>query len=291
MSTDIVKIKTPKTFDEGVEQVASIHNQMRAHLMVGYWHIGNIISDMEDDEGKYGNRIIHRVSETLEGQGVKCGVRILQDAHRFFKTYPDEDSLKDLVNKQLDWSQAREILKLDKPADRKKVIDKAVKNKYTARDTKREVSSILNKDKVKKDADKMKKQAERAAAEDKVVDVEAVDTSDVAAPSEAEAPLHAPTNEGAKPIEGFESILKYLKDLDVMFAQVGEEIAKHPAYMKELESISKDLDKTTDTEYEAIVSKATEISEQASVLEQRMEGIKGTLHNSHGALKNAAWYT
>ena len=108
-----------------------------------YWHLGQRILE-EEQQGKeradYGTYLTRNLAKLLEPEyGSGFGVRQLEQARQFYRTYPNANTLRS----QLNWSQYRKLIQIDDPDKREYYELESVNNAWTARETERQINSML----------------------------------------------------------------------------------------------------------------------------------------------------
>jgi len=108
-----------------------------------YWQLGQRIFE-EEQQGKeradYGAYIIRTLAKDLEAEyGSGFGVRQLEQSRQFYRTYPNANTLRS----QLNWSQYRKLIQIDDPDKREYYELESVNNGWTARETERQINSML----------------------------------------------------------------------------------------------------------------------------------------------------
>ena len=108
-----------------------------------YWNIGRRIVE-EEQHGKeradYGTYLIKNLAKELEPEyGSGFGVRQLERARQFYRVYP----IASTVRSQLNWSQYRMLIQIDDPDKREYYEQESVNNGWTARETERQINSML----------------------------------------------------------------------------------------------------------------------------------------------------
>ncbi len=108
-----------------------------------YWHLGQRIFE-EEQHGKeradYGTYLTRNLAKLLEPEyGSGFGVRQLELARQFYRTYPIANTLRS----QLNWSQYRRLIQIDDPDKREYYELESVNNAWTARETERQINSML----------------------------------------------------------------------------------------------------------------------------------------------------
>ena len=100
-----------------------------------YWNLGKRIFE-EEQHGKeradYGTYLTHNLAKLLEPEfGSGFGVRQLEQARQFYRTYPIANTLRS----QLNWSQYRKLIQINDPDKREYYELESVNNSWTARET------------------------------------------------------------------------------------------------------------------------------------------------------------
>ena len=108
-----------------------------------YWNLGKRIFE-EEQQGKeradYGAYIVKTLAKELEKEyGSGFGVRQLEQSRQFYRTYPIANTLRS----QLNWSQYRRLIQIDDPDKREYYELESVNNAWTARETERQINSML----------------------------------------------------------------------------------------------------------------------------------------------------
>ena len=108
-----------------------------------YWNIGRRIVE-EEQHGKeradYGTYLIKNLAKELEPEyGSGFGVRQLEQSRQFYRTYPIANTLRS----QLNWSQYRRLIQIEDPDKREYYELESVNEGWTARDTERQINSML----------------------------------------------------------------------------------------------------------------------------------------------------
>ena len=108
-----------------------------------YWNLGQRIFE-EEQQGKeradYGTYLTRNLAKLLEPEyGSGFGVRQLEQARQFYRTYPNANTLRS----QLNWSQYRKLIEIDDPDKREYYELESVNNAWTARETERQINSML----------------------------------------------------------------------------------------------------------------------------------------------------
>lgn len=108
-----------------------------------YWNIGKRIFK-EEQQGKeradYGEYLIKNLAKELEPEyGSGFGERQLKFCRQFYRTYPIGNTLRS----QLNWSQYRLLIQIPDPDKREYYELESVNNAWTARETERQINSML----------------------------------------------------------------------------------------------------------------------------------------------------
>ena len=123
----------PADFDEAVEIVDNLLREGNKVALVYAWKIGEIVSAVQKDEGVYGSKAVDRIAEK-----VGKTPRLLQEMLRFYSAFPNKEKVGEL---EIEWSSAREVLRLPEPDIRESVIAEATERQLTVR----EVRELVNK--------------------------------------------------------------------------------------------------------------------------------------------------
>lgn len=136
---------------EFVTDIRQIINEARSNAVRSvdfcrvqmYWHLGKRILE-EEQQGKaradYGTYLIRNLAKAIEPEyGSGFGVRQLEQARQFYRIYPIANTLRS----QLNWSQYRRLIQIDDPEKREYYELESVNNAWTARETGRQIDSLL----------------------------------------------------------------------------------------------------------------------------------------------------
>ncbi len=136
---------------EFVTDIRQIINDARANAVRSvdfcrvqmYWHLGKRILE-EEQQGKaradYGTYLIRNLAKAIEPEyGSGFGVRQLEQARQFYRIYPIANTLRS----QLNWSQYRRLIQIEDPDKREYYELESVNNAWTARETGRQIDSLL----------------------------------------------------------------------------------------------------------------------------------------------------
>ena len=112
----------------------------RVHM---YWNLGKRIFE-EEQQGKnradYGAYIVKNLAKDLEIEyGSGFGVRQLERARQFYRTYPIANALRS----QLNWYQYRSLIQISDPDKREYYELEAVNNSWNGRELERQIHSQL----------------------------------------------------------------------------------------------------------------------------------------------------
>ncbi|MCR5456380.1 MAG: PDDEXK nuclease domain-containing protein [Bacteroidales bacterium] len=108
-----------------------------------YWNLGKRIFE-EEQQGKeradYGTYLIKNLAKRLQPEfGSGFGVRQLERARSFYRFYP----IASTVRTQLNWSQYKLLISISDPDKREYYELESVNNCWTARETERQINSML----------------------------------------------------------------------------------------------------------------------------------------------------
>ena len=108
-----------------------------------YKNLGKRIFE-EEQQGKeradYGKYIIKNLAKRLTPEyGSGFSVRQLEQGRQFYRTYP----IANTVRSQLNWSQYRRLIQIEDPDKREYYELESVNNAWTARETERQINSML----------------------------------------------------------------------------------------------------------------------------------------------------
>ena len=108
-----------------------------------YWQLGRRVFE-EEQQGKeradYGKYLTKELSKRLvPDYGSGFSVRQLEFCRQFYRTYPIANTLRS----QLNWSQYRRLIQIDDPDKREYYELESVNNAWTARETERQINSML----------------------------------------------------------------------------------------------------------------------------------------------------
>lgn len=108
-----------------------------------YWNLGKRIFE-EEQQGKeradYGTYLIKNLASTLEYEyGSGFGIRQLEQSRQFYRIYPIANALRS----QLNWTQYRLLIQISDPSKREYYELESVNNGWTARETERQIDSML----------------------------------------------------------------------------------------------------------------------------------------------------
>ena len=108
-----------------------------------YWNLGKRIFE-EEQQGKeradYGTYLIKNLANTLESEyGSGFGIRQLEQSRQFYRIYPIANALRS----QLNWTQYRLLIQISDSSKREYYELESVNNGWTARETERQIDSML----------------------------------------------------------------------------------------------------------------------------------------------------
>ena len=124
----------PDDLDGVTDLVQGMMIESRRTSVIYAWNIGKLCQHVHDTEGKYGSRAVETMAEKLGKSG-----KILWEMKRFFNAYSDYSKVKDF---QLEWSSARELLRLEDGSERKKVETRTIKENLSVRDVRGIVTDL-----------------------------------------------------------------------------------------------------------------------------------------------------
>ncbi len=108
-----------------------------------YWNIGQRIVEEEQqgkDRAEYGTYLIKNLASTLEPEyGSGFSARQLAFCRQFYRLYPIANALRS----QLNWTQYRLLIQIPDHAKREYYELESVNNGWTARETERQINSML----------------------------------------------------------------------------------------------------------------------------------------------------
>ncbi len=108
-----------------------------------YWNLGKRIFEEEQqgkDRADYGSYIVRTLARTLEKEyGSGFGTRQLERARQFYRMYP----IASTVRTQLNWPQYKLLISISDPDKREYYELESVNNSWTARETERQINSML----------------------------------------------------------------------------------------------------------------------------------------------------
>lgn len=108
-----------------------------------YWNIGRRIFEEEQqgkDRADYGTYLIKNLAAKIEPEyGSGFGIRQLERARLFYRVYP----IASTVRTQLNWSQYKLLISIDNQDKREYYELESVNNSWTARETERQINSML----------------------------------------------------------------------------------------------------------------------------------------------------
>lgn len=145
---------------------ASVQNSINHEMTKAYWHIGREIVEFEQggqERAEYGESTLKKLSKKLNKKYKRgFGVVNLQQARRFYLEYQiDRDNQKYqtvsdkslVVDTNLSWSHYVELMKVSRDEAKKFYQIEALKNNWSVRELRRQISSLLY-DRLAKSKDK-----------------------------------------------------------------------------------------------------------------------------------------
>ena len=108
-----------------------------------YWHIGKRIFEEEQqgqERADYGTYLIKYLAKQLEPElGSSFSYRNLNWYRQFYRTFPIVNALRS----QLNWTQYRQLLRINDPDKREFYIGESIKNNWSSRQLERQINSSL----------------------------------------------------------------------------------------------------------------------------------------------------
>lgn len=142
---------SPGNLDRAYERIRSILAEARSRayqainstMVVAYWEIGRTIVE-EEQQGQrragYGKQIIESLSQRLAADFGRGFDRTnLWHMRSFYRAYPILDALR----RELSWTHYRILLRVEKPDARSFYENEAVAARWSTRELKRQVDSLL----------------------------------------------------------------------------------------------------------------------------------------------------
>jgi len=146
--TDIEKIDIGRTFYDDIKSII-VESQNAAirsvdtHRVLMYWRLGERIFVEEqrgEDRAQYGSYLVKNLAKEIEPDyGSGFGVRQLERARQFYRTYPIATALRT----QLNWYQYRLLIAIDDDYKREYYELEATNNAWTGREMERQINSSL----------------------------------------------------------------------------------------------------------------------------------------------------
>jgi predicted nuclease of restriction endonuclease-like (RecB) superfamily len=156
---------TTETVDALYERIADVIRKARSTIMrtvnttmvKTYWHIGQHIIEEEQKGEKragYGKELLKTVSTKLSDEfGRGFGVDTLEDIRKFYLAYSNQPVKKsDTLRRKLEppkfhpnlsWSQYLTLTRVTRPEARQFYELEAIKNRWSVRELKRQINSLL----------------------------------------------------------------------------------------------------------------------------------------------------
>jgi len=108
-----------------------------------YWNIGKTIFEEEQqgqDRAEYGSHLIESLARALKPEfGTSFSTRQLHLSRQFYRIYPIVNALRS----QLNWTQYRQLIRIEDESKRHYYLAESVKNNWTARQLERQINSQL----------------------------------------------------------------------------------------------------------------------------------------------------
>ena len=137
----------PTTYKEVEKLAIQIYGMTRRNILIAYWNLGKLADKLKEDS-KYGSNAVEKIADRLGQQP-----RMLYEMIRFYQAHSSEQ-MPELL---LEWSSARELLRIRDPEKRLQLEEHVQKSKMTVR----EVRALVNKEKQKDKKNKSSKQKGR----------------------------------------------------------------------------------------------------------------------------------
>ena len=139
-ATDAIYLDIRRIIEEARSNAARSVDFCRVQM---YWRLGQRIFE-EEQHGKeradYGAYLIKGLAKQLEPEfGSGFGIRQLERARQFYRLYP----IASTVRTQLNWSQYKLLIAIPDPDKREYYELESVNNAWTARETERQINSML----------------------------------------------------------------------------------------------------------------------------------------------------
>lgn len=144
----------PDTVPGVVGLIKDMMGEVRKASLVYVWNIGKVIKKVQDDEGRYGSKAVETVAEEL-GQTP----RLFWEMLRFYNYHEDFDRVKEMA---IEWSAAREIMRLPDPKQREKLEKEAEEENLTVREVRKKVNTTKGTPKSPKEPAKTKSKGPNA---------------------------------------------------------------------------------------------------------------------------------
>jgi len=125
----------PGTYKEVEKLAVQIYGMARRNVLVAYWNLGKIADKLKEN-ASYGSNAVEKIADKLGQQP-----RMLYEMIRFFQTH----SVEQMPDMLLEWSSARELLRIRDPEKRLQLEEYVQKSKMTVR----QVRALVNKEKQK----------------------------------------------------------------------------------------------------------------------------------------------
>jgi len=140
----------PKTYKEVEKLVIHLYGTARRGVLIAYWNIGKVATALKEN-ASYGSNAVEKIADKLGQQP-----RMLYEMMRFY----EEHEAKVMPGLLLEWSSARELLRI-KDKDRRLQLEQHVQKKGM---TVREVRAMVNEEQKKKGAKKSENRGRKPSA-------------------------------------------------------------------------------------------------------------------------------
>lgn len=132
----------PKDFDGTCAVIKRLIVATTKHMLLHAWGIGRLVENIQTLEGgRYGAKAVERIAAATHQSP-----RNVSDMLKLYNAIPNEGGVSKL---NVEWSTARETLRLPDPAVREAVLTKAAKDHLSVREVREVVNTELKKNKPK----------------------------------------------------------------------------------------------------------------------------------------------
>ena len=116
---------------------------INAERVTLYWHIGERIvkeAQQGQERADYGQQVIKNLSAQLEPlYGIGYSIRQLELMRQFYRVFPITNALRS----QLNWTQYKQLIRIDNPDKRAFYINESCNNNWSARQLERQINASL----------------------------------------------------------------------------------------------------------------------------------------------------